>query len=44
MRAFLLGLREPDATFDDDGAAREKMSVDGTKLTIWDVRSPAAVG
>ena len=32
MRAFLLGLREPDATFDDDGVAREKMyrSVAGT--------------
>ena len=33
MRAFLLGLREPDATFDDDGAAREKMPVNGTKRT-----------
>jgi hypothetical protein len=30
---LLLGLREPAATFDDDGAARENMSVNGTKPT-----------
>ena len=31
---LLLELREPAATFDDDGAARENMSVNGTKLPI----------
>ena len=40
---LLLGLREPDATCDDNGAACEKMSVNGNSRTWRDVLLESAL-